>query len=99
MVSNAADTDKNTVNLVHQSAKDYFLGTYLQEKGGVSQYHIVTDWTNLLIFRTCWTYLSLKEFKQDTVIIERDVNHILGQKYLSEHFLYDHCFLRYANQE
>lgn len=37
------DTDKDTVNLVHQSAKDYLLGTYLQGKGGVSQYHIVTD--------------------------------------------------------
>ncbi len=65
----------------------------------MSQYHIVTDWTNLLIFRTCWTYLSLEEFKQGTVVTERDVDHKLGQKYLSEHFLYDHCFLRYANQE
>ena len=93
------DTDKDTVNLVHQSAKDYLLGTYLQGKNGLSQYHIVTDWTNLLIFRTCWIYLSLEEFKQGTVIIERDTDHRLRQTSLSKHCLYDHCFLRYADQE
>ena len=93
------DTDKDTVNLVHQSAKDYLLSTYLQGKNGLSQYHIVTDWTNLLIFRTCWTYLSLEEFKQGTVIIERDTDHRLRQTSLSKHCLYDHCFLRYADQE
>ena len=93
------DTDKDTVNLVHQSAKDYLLGTYLQGKDGVSQYHIVTDCTNLLIFRTCWTYLSLEEFKQGTVIIERDADHRLRQTSLNKHLLYDHCFLRYADQE
>ncbi len=93
------DTDKDTVNLVHQSAKDYLLGTYLQGKGGVSQYHMVTDCTNLLIFRTCWKYLSLEEFKQGTVIIERDADHRLRQTSLNKHLLYDHCFLRYADQE
>lgn len=93
------DTDKDTVNLVHQSAKDYLLGTYLQGKDGVSQYHIVTDSTNLLIFRTCWTYLSLEEFKQGTVIIERDADHRLRQTSLNKHLLYDQCFLRYADQE
>ncbi|KAL2047963.1 hypothetical protein ABVK25_011134 [Lepraria finkii] len=91
------DTNNDTVNLVHQSAKDYLLGTYLQGKGGVSQYHIVTDWTNLLILRTCWTYLSLEEFKQGTVVIERDVDHKLRES--SSWDLYDHCFFRYASQE
>ena len=65
----------------------------------MSQYHIVTDCTNLLIFRTCWTYLSLEEFKQGTVIIERDADHRLRQTSLNKHLLYDHCFLRYADQE
>ena len=93
------NTGNDTVNLVHQSAKDYLLSTYLQGKDGLSQYHIATDWTNLLIFRTCWTYLSLEEFKQGTVVIGRREDHTLCGHHLDEEFLYNHCFLEYASEE
>ena len=83
------DTESSTVNLVHQSAKDYLLGTYLQGKEDLSQYHIVADSTNLLIFQTCWTYLSLEEFKK----------YKLHPTPRYEDFLDYHCFLRYASQE
>ena len=93
------DTVNHTVNLVHQSAKDYLLSTRLQEKDGLSQYHIVLDRTNLLIFRTCWTYLSLKEFEQGTVIIERDPCNRIRTKYPDRRLLDYHCFLRYVCKE
>ena len=93
------DTVNYTVNLVHQSVKDYLLSTRLQEKDGLSQYHIALDKTNLLIFKVCWAYLSLEEFEMGTVIIERLENNRLRTNYLSKQFLHDHCFLQYARKE
>ncbi|KAL9134421.1 MAG: hypothetical protein Q9175_004391 [Cornicularia normoerica] len=92
-------TDNNTINLVHQSAKDYLLGAHLQGRDGLSQYHIVPDSTILLMFETCWKYLSLEEFKQGTMVIEREVDHKLDEQDLDEQFLDDHCLLRYAGNE
>ena len=85
------DTVNYTVNLVHQSAKDYLLSTRLQEKGGLSQFHIALDRTNLLIFKTCWAYLSLEEFEMGTAIIERLEDNRVWTN--------DRCFLQYARQE
>ena len=93
------DIVNHTVNLVHQSAKDYLLSTRLQEKDGLSQYHIALDITNLLIFKTCWAYLSLEEFEMGTVIIERLEDNRLRTNDLSQQFLNDHCFLEYASEE
>lgn len=93
------DTINDTVNLVHQSAKEYLLGEYLQANNDLSRYHIVPDRTNLLIFRTCWTYLSREEFEQGTAVIDRTADRKLKKRYLSEEHLYNHCFLRYARQE
>ena len=92
-------TGNDTINLVHQSAKDYLLGAHLQGRDGLSQYHIVPESTNLLMFKTCWKYLSLEEFKQGTVVIERGGDHRLGKSYLDKPFLDDHCLLRYASKE
>ena len=47
------DNNNRTINLVHQSAKDYLLGAYLRANTGLSLYHIILDKTNLLIFRLC----------------------------------------------
>ena len=101
------DTAANTINLVHQSAKDYLLGKHLQENvRNVSQYHVLIDRTNHLIFRTCWRYLSFEEFDHGTVIIgcssgqrlhQRSLSEI--QRTLSEINVCNHCFLQYATQE
>ena len=93
------NTDNHTINLVHQSAKDYLLGTYLQATEGLSKYYIVTDRTNLHIFRTCWKYLGLEEFEQGGLITKRDAYDRLEYTSLSQQLLHDHCFLRYAYQE
>jgi hypothetical protein len=91
--------NNSTVNLVHQSAKEYLLSEYLQENVDLSQYHVVPDKTNFLIFEICWRYLSRDEFEQGTMIVERGSDNKLSSKDLSEEFLDDHCFLRYAAQE
>ena len=95
------DNINNTVNLVHQSAKNYLLGTNLQGKHDLSRYRIVADMANLLIFRTCWTYLSQDDFEQGTMIIDRrgGPHSILINKSLSKKFLENYCFLQYARQE
>ena len=95
------DDNTHTINLVHQSAKEYLLCTYLQENDGLSQYHMVSDTANLLLFRTCWTYLSLEELEQGGgVIIRRDATRkLLQEKVLSDQDLNDHCFLQYAFRE
>ena len=93
------DNNKKPINLVHQSAKDYLLGEYLQTNHALSEYHVIIDRANLLIFQTCWRYLSLEEFNQGTIIIERSRDDRLGQRFLSEQFLSKHCFLRYASEE
>ena len=90
------DTDHDTINLVHQSAKDYLLGQYLQAKEGLSQYHIVLDSTNLLMFRTCWNFLSVEEFRQGTILIERDADHFLR---IIEPEVDTLSFLRYAQSQ
>lgn len=64
------DTINDTINLVHQSAKEFLLGEYLQASKDLSHYHIVLNRTNLLIFRTCWTYLSREEFEQGRTLID-----------------------------
>lgn len=89
------DTDHDTINLVHQSAKDYLLGEYLQAKESLSQFHIVSDSTNLLIFKTCWRFLNFEEFKQGTRLIKLE-DHCLCklQSKLGEHF-----FLRYVRPQ
>ena len=92
------DIAADTINLVHQSAKDYLLGSYLQDNVDLSQYHIIADKTNLLMFRTCWTYLGLEEFKQGTVMIALQHGR-LWENGPSNSFLNDHCFLLYASQE
>ena len=89
----------NTINLVHQSAKEYLLGAYLQANNDLSQCYISLDMANLRIFRTCWIYLSLEAFKHGTVVIERGVDGRLSKNNISQEFLSNHCFLRYASQE
>ena len=95
----SVDASNSTVNLVHQSAKDYLLSTYLQGKHDLSQYHIVTDSTNLFIFQTCWTYLSLKEFESGSMLIARNPKNELSHIFASDKLRYDHCFLQYASRE
>ena len=78
------ESGSGTINLVHQSAKEYLLGEHLQKKHSLSKYHVVLDKTNILIFRACATYLRLRESRKETVILWWYRSH-------------DFCFLEYAS--
>ena len=90
------DEHDGTVNLIHQSAKDYLLGDHLKESEKLKQYCVISEKANLLIFRICWRYFSMEEFDQGTKIISRDSNNILSKLNLSRENLQEHCFLQYA---
>ena len=91
------DTGDDSINLVHQSAKDYLLGNHLQDNIELSQYHVVLDKTNFLILRTCWTYLSLDEFESD-MVIKCDEDSTLHHNYLGPKYA-DYSFLMYADEK
>jgi hypothetical protein len=92
------DTESDTINLVHQSAKDHLLGEDLQKNGKLSQYRVAEDKTNLLIFQTCWRYLSSEEFDHGSKIISRKGDR-LRKEYLSNQDYIAHKLLRYAVHE
>ncbi len=57
------DATTDTINLVHQSAKDYLLSQdYLGKHPSLSKFYVVRDATNLLIFQACWDYLNMRDF-------------------------------------
>ena len=93
------DDNNETVNLVHQSAKDYLLGEYLEANVDFLKYHVVRDSANLLMFQICWRYLNMDEFEHGTKIIERSPDNKLMRLRLSEEYLNAHVFLRYATEE
>ena len=93
------DTINDTINLVHQSAKEYLLGEYLQASKDLSHYHIVLDRTNLLIFKTCWTYLSREEFEEGRTLTDGSADRKIWQREFFEGYFYKHCLLQYAIQE
>ncbi|OQU96312.1 Ankyrin repeat-containing protein isoform 1 [Cladophialophora immunda] len=93
------DRDDETVNLIHQSAKDYLLTDKSQAMGTQRQYAVVHYSANCLLFRACWAYLSMKEFDQGNMIIYRDPGNRLRREYVAEYLEREHCFLRYASEE
>ncbi len=88
------DDVTQTINLVHQSAKDYLLEENLQGNSHLSMYRIIPDKANSLIFQICWRYLGMEEFSQDPMIIGDAAD---GRTWgLRQEQLQTHCFLRYA---
>ena len=91
------DSTTNTINLIHQSVKDYLLEGSLPGNSNLSMYGIIPDKANLCILDICWRYLSMEEFCRDTMIIEQAAR---GYKRdLSQERLQARCFLQYAVQE
>ncbi len=89
------DDVTQTINLVHQSAKDYLLEEDLQGNIHLSMYRIIPDKANSCILDICWKYLSMKEFSQD--IIEHAAKETIWG--LSQERLQTRCFLQYAIEE
>jgi hypothetical protein len=73
------DANTDTVNLYHQSVKDYLLSERLRTHVGLSQFSIDPEKTNFHIFKTCWQYLSSKEFRYGHSIIERSNGRLYPQ--------------------
>jgi hypothetical protein len=90
------DTEKHTLNLIHQSAKEYLLAQDTSDR-----YHIDAHQTSLSILNTCWEYLGAINFEHGDVIISRDRGNILSQLFLSksDHLLTEYGFLDYASYE
>jgi hypothetical protein len=55
------DAQDDTVNLIHQSAKDYLLSPHLQQHQKLAVYSIVQENADLFLFESCWKCLSLYE--------------------------------------
>ncbi|KAN0081738.1 hypothetical protein V8E54_003036 [Elaphomyces granulatus] len=101
------DEDNNTVNLIHQSTKEFLLDEYFhigpRKECERNQYFISSEDANLLMFRNCWRYLTAKEVEQECRLIRRDKDGILSETAFWEfrsnidHETY--YFLRYAFNE
>ncbi len=89
------DDVTQTINLVHQSAKDYLLEENLQGISHLSKYIIIPDKANSCILDICWRYLSMKEFSRD-IMKHAAKGTIWG---LSQERLQTRCFLQYAIEE
>jgi ankyrin repeat protein len=87
------DTQKNTVNLIHQSAKDYLLAL-----DASSPYHIDVHETALSMLDTCWRYLRAEVFE---LIISRDQYNLLQWRpaYKNAFLSKKYMFLEYASLE
>ncbi len=89
------DDVTQTINLVHQSAKDYLLEENLQGNSHLSMYRIIPDKANSCILDICWRYLSMEEFSRN-IMKHAAKGTILG---LSQELLQTRCFLQYAIEE
>ena len=86
------DDITRTINLVHQSAKNYLLEENLQGNSHLSMYRIIPDKANFCILDICWRYLSMEECCRD-IMKHAAKGTIQG---LSQEHLQTHCFLEYA---
>jgi Cdc6-like AAA superfamily ATPase len=88
------DEGNNTVNLIHQSTKEFLLSE--------NRYFISSSDANRLMFRSCWRYLITKEVQQRCRLIYRGEDGNLRETQLSEidRNIYEtRYFLRYALNE
>jgi ankyrin repeat protein len=88
------DPDNDTINLIHQSAKDYLVKTDC-----LPRYRINREETSLSILSTCWKYLSMQEFGQGAAIIARSEANELQPTKFSRRVLKAYGFLAYATEE
>ena len=98
------DGKKKTVNLVHQSAKDYLLSEALQRSRELSHYHIVAPKADLILFESCWKYLTLDECHLRN-ITNHDKCHPIWKSYIgqftlksSSHYLFLQCAAKYLEE-
>jgi hypothetical protein len=103
------DPGTDTVNLVHQSAKDYLLSREFSRNEDSTVYRIIEDKANLLMFHICWRYLTSTEFNHGRKIIDifcgrydkddKEDTTWLSYRELPGKFIPPFSLLRYAAEE
>lgn len=88
------DLDDDTVNLVHQSAKDYLTAMDPQSLYSVNWHEASMD-----IIKASWKYLAAPEFAHGAAIISRSETNGLKPTKLSKRVLENYGFLGYATKE
>lgn len=94
------DPVTHSINLVHQSAKEFLLrnNNSIQESSW-SRYRVDMEEANLLMFKLCWRYLGMDEFNQGYLVFQRTTDNQLVENTLSPEVIEKHCFLEYALKE
>jgi ankyrin repeat protein len=85
------DLQDDTINLIHQSVKDYLI-----KDGCLPDYRVNVEEIKLSMLNTCWKYLSLPEFHHGTIIVGRKDADKVFIRSLSKRLLWTYGFLGYA---
>jgi ankyrin repeat domain-containing protein 50 len=92
------DEIDQTVHLVHQSAKD-FLKTNNSLREDLARFYSEHSKLDSLMLQICWGYLSLKEFQEGNMIVERRLDGRLLRQHAWKYHTEQYHFLKYAIQE
>ena len=88
--------EHQTVNLQHQSVKDYLVGEQLERHPELSRYHVRKKEANLLVFGTCWRFLCKKEFNKGRRLIDCTPDNRLFEGDSRWRYEKKHTFLSYT---
>ncbi|UKZ56065.1 hypothetical protein TrVGV298_009891 [Trichoderma virens] len=66
------DPVNGTLNLIHRTAKDY-----LVHEGCPPKYRVNIEEAGIDLVRTCWQYLSMRDFNQGELFLSRDYKNTL----------------------
>lgn len=90
------DSQTDTINLIHQSVKDYLVSNDLSDS--LREYQINLRDATIGILNTSWGYLSLSDFEQGAVLISESEG-MAWLRWLPPSILQVHGFLSYATEE
>jgi ankyrin repeat domain-containing protein 50 len=93
------DTKTNTINLLHQSVRDYFVGPALFGNDHLSRFYVDVVRANFMMFQACWSCLQGEITSDRHVGIQQDENSLLHPTPFSEKAAYTRPFIRYAIRE
>lgn len=107
------DAETDTINLVHQSAKDYLLGTDTDSVASSvhsvhsvqvpQQYRVELDKASAKIIEVCWTYVGMGKFKNRLFLPEDRSGTVSLEAQrrvrVPRRVVKLHAFLRYAIEE
>jgi hypothetical protein len=68
------DSTNHTVNLIHQTVKDFLLDTKLHQDSQTTRYQVVTENAHFSLFQICWKYIGMSDldFASDYMALEEE---------------------------